>query len=99
MRTIPFEVFMTKKKPKQSKAKGGGRRGRFSARKKAEAVRRLVAGEELDARSRRKLGQWEAPRTQPLARGVLCSLLPGGSLLCKVGFLIDSDYCANSFCC
>ena len=52
MRTIPFEVFMTKKKPKQSKAKGGGNRGRFSARKKAEAVRRLVAGEELDTLAR-----------------------------------------------
>jgi len=39
---------MTKPKPKRS-AKG---KGRFSARKKAEAVRRLVAGEDLDVLAR-----------------------------------------------
>tara|TARA_R110002072_G_scaffold128623_12_gene266481 strand:- start:46 stop:303 length:258 start_codon:yes stop_codon:yes gene_type:complete len=41
---------MTKRKSK--------RKGRFSARKKAEAVRRLVAGEDLDVLAR-ELGQGE----------------------------------------
>ena len=52
MGTIPAEVFMTKRKPKRSKAQGGGKKGRFSATRKAEAVRRLVAGEDLDALAR-----------------------------------------------
>lgn len=43
---------MTKKKPKSKKKAQGGGKGRFSARKKAEAVRRLVAGEDLDVLAR-----------------------------------------------
>lgn len=42
---------MTKRKPKQPREKGEGK-GRFSARRKAEAVRRLVAGEDLDVLAR-----------------------------------------------
>ncbi|MEZ6187115.1 MAG: transposase [Planctomycetota bacterium] len=42
---------MTKRKPKPKKREGGGR-GRFSAARKAEAVRRLVAGEDLDTLAR-----------------------------------------------
>ena len=49
--TIPAEVFMTKRKTKPKKNQGGGR-GRFSAGRKAEAVRRLVAGEDLDTLAR-----------------------------------------------
>ena len=40
---------MTKRKPKKTKSGG---KGRFSAARKAEAVRRLTAGEDLDALAR-----------------------------------------------
>ena len=55
---------MTKRKPKRS-TQG---KGRFSARKKAEAVRRLVAGEDLD------------DHAEPLGRGPFQEVLVGPPL-------------------
>lgn len=66
---------MTKRKPKQPREKGAGG-GRFSARRKAEAVRRLVAGEDLDVLAR-ELGVTAATLREALdAQGVPDRVLP-----------------------
>ena len=43
---------MTRRQPKAQRGSGDSKKGRFSARRKAEAVRRLIAGEELDVLAR-----------------------------------------------
>ena len=54
---------MTKRRSKPKKTQSGSK-GRFSARRKAEAVRRLIAGEDLDALARElgvtaaRLAEW-----------------------------------------
>ena len=43
---------MTRRQPKAQRCSGDSKKGRFSARRKVEAVRRLIAGEELNVLAR-----------------------------------------------